>query len=267
MKSYSEREIFTAAEVTLFRQAEKLVEMLPEDTNASRHHEGMRCHELARAVGRVLKLQHQDGYYGFVDHTWLWATKFESNVLNRESRLGFPNILDVYSVGQLPMVRLVDGAHTQLPHVGWAYRPGKDREDIDEKSVDRLVAIMMNGPWTPTQSSNLRAWTPDLVRGFMSALSVPAIQTIDVLRVMYPCYASSEDLVRHGAIEGARGAGPVVVSIERLAAERGLPCPVSTTKTKDGNRYRITYDFENVADDAIGIARTFNVARRGLDPG
>lgn len=148
MKSYSEREIFTVGELELLRRAERLVAVLPEDTDPSRHHESVRCHELARAVGRVLGLQHQDGYYGFVDHTWLWTSKFETNALNRESRLGFPNILDVYSVGSLPMVRLVDGTRTQLPHVGWSYRPGKEREDIDGEAVERMVAIMLNGPWT-----------------------------------------------------------------------------------------------------------------------
>jgi hypothetical protein len=132
MKSYSELEIFTEKEVRLFHVATQLVEALPRPPK-------LRCHELARALGCILGLQHQDGYYGFVDHSWLWTTKPEWNTLTERTRLGFPNILDVYSVGSLPMVRLVDGKHPSLPHVGWAYRPGKLREDIDQVAVNDLV--------------------------------------------------------------------------------------------------------------------------------
>jgi hypothetical protein len=56
-------------------------------------------------------------------------------------RVGFPNVLDVYSVGSLPVVRLVDGQHTALPHVGWAYRPGDPRPDVDGSVVDALVRL------------------------------------------------------------------------------------------------------------------------------
>lgn len=136
MKSYSEEEIFTQAEVRLWLRATKMVGALPPMPK-------LRCHELARAVGRMLELQHQDGYYGFVDHTWLWTTRFGPNALNNYTRLGFPNILDVYCVGSLPMVRLVDGKHTALPHVGWAYRPGKPRDDITHDRVDDLVRTLL----------------------------------------------------------------------------------------------------------------------------
>jgi hypothetical protein len=116
VRGYSAVEIFSREEVELFEKATEMVSYLAESKT-------LRCHELARAVGTVLGLQHQDGYYGFVNHTWLWTTKLEWSELTTYTRLGFPNILDVYSVGQLPMVRLVDGKHTSLPHVGWAYRP------------------------------------------------------------------------------------------------------------------------------------------------
>lgn len=131
MRGYSAAEIFSEEERDLLRRATEMVYSLEESPS-------LRCHELARAVGRVLKLQHQDGYYGFVDHTWLWTTRFVPNALNAHTRLDFPNILDVYSVGSLPMVRLVDGKHTSLPHVGWAYRPGRPREDIDQDRVTDL---------------------------------------------------------------------------------------------------------------------------------
>ena len=60
-------------------------------------------------------------------------------------RIGFPHVLDVYCVGSLPMVRLVDGEHTSLPHIGWAYRPGDERKDIDEGRVEALVHAMRRG--------------------------------------------------------------------------------------------------------------------------
>lgn len=104
----------------------------------------LRCHELARAVGRILGLEHEDGVYGFVDHTWLWTAALDrESPLVRETRIGFPNILDVYSVGQLPMVRLVECGHASLPHMGWSYRPRRPRKDVDDAMVDRLVRIML----------------------------------------------------------------------------------------------------------------------------
>lgn len=136
MNSYSELEVFTKDEVNLFQRATKLVEAL-RDRNK------LRCHELARAVGSVLGLHVQDGYYGFVNHTWLWTEPLKWNDLTSYTRLGFPNILDVYSVGSLPMVRLVDGKHTALPHVGWAYRPDYNAAPgIDRDMVSGLVAEM-----------------------------------------------------------------------------------------------------------------------------
>ena len=61
-------------------------------------------------------------------------------------RINYPNVLDVYAVGSLPQVRLLDGRHTALPHTGWAYRPADPRDDIDARMVDRLLAIMLDEP-------------------------------------------------------------------------------------------------------------------------
>jgi len=133
MRGYAELEIFTGEELAIWRNATKLVEAVCEDEFPD-----LRCHELARAVGKVLGLQVQDGFYGFVDHSWLWLRPLGPTV----GRFGFPNILDVYSVGALPLVRLVDAQATSLPHVGWAYRPANAREDIQQAVVDRLVVLM-----------------------------------------------------------------------------------------------------------------------------
>jgi len=86
----------------------------------------------------------QDGKYGFVEHSWLW-TKPISECKILTPRLGFPNILDVYCVGSLPLVRLVDGQHPSLPHVGWAYRPGDKRDDIQFDVVEREVTRLVRG--------------------------------------------------------------------------------------------------------------------------
>jgi len=133
MRGYAELEIFTGEELEIWRCATKLVDALREVEFPD-----LRCHELARAVGKVLGLQVQDGFYGFVDHSWLWLRPLGPTV----GRFGFPNILDVYSVGVLPLVRLVDAQATSLPHVGWAYRPANAREDVQQAVVDRLVARM-----------------------------------------------------------------------------------------------------------------------------
>ncbi len=133
MRSYSETNIFGASDRKLLNLADALVVRLGDRPKT------VRCHELARAVGEVLKLPFQDGMYGFVEHTWLWTHPLGdgadySDIL----RIG-PNILDVYCVGRLPMVQLVDGKHTQLPHIGWSYRPTNLRTDIDSSCVKSLV--------------------------------------------------------------------------------------------------------------------------------
>lgn len=122
MLSYSHTEVFSQAEINLLAQAIKLVDAVKEGGSV------IRCHELARAVGRVLDLPVEDGYYGFVDHSWCWTRPVDRRPPT--PRIGWPNILDVYCVGQLPMVQLVASEPSGLPHVGWAYRTGPKREDI-----------------------------------------------------------------------------------------------------------------------------------------
>lgn len=136
MIGYSEMKVFSPHERYLWDRATRLVGLVDHADFPD-----LRCHELARAVGRVLELPVQDGYYGFVDHSWLWTRHLERKIGSFGFPHVFPHVLDVYSVGSLPMVRLVDGEHTSLPHVGWAYRPGDPRSDVDERTVDALVRI------------------------------------------------------------------------------------------------------------------------------
>ena len=136
MIGYAESNVFTAREVSLLRRATRLVE------SVGAHQAVIRCHELARAVSGVLDLPVEDGFYGHVEHSWLWTEPVDPTRPRSLTRVGFPNILDVYSVGQLPQVRLIDGRHPQLPHVGWAYRPTSPRTDIDQSFVEALVREM-----------------------------------------------------------------------------------------------------------------------------
>lgn len=84
----------------------------------------LRCHELARAVHRVIgraPLFVVDGKCGPIEHSWLC---FSDGV-----------ILDPYAPGRMPAVQLIDSI------VG-AYRPDSPRTDIQQTIVDRLVLEM-----------------------------------------------------------------------------------------------------------------------------
>lgn len=142
MRGYAELNVFTPQECDLWLRATALVIRVDEVVFPD-----LRCHELARAVGQVLDLPVQDGSYGFVEHSWLWTRPVDNQQLTSlRRRLGFPNVLDVYSVGALPVVRLVDGGCTALPHIGWAYRPGDPRTDVDQAVVDALVRLFSEVP-------------------------------------------------------------------------------------------------------------------------
>ena len=138
MRGYAEKSLLTNVEIALLRRATALVDRVGDELGT------VRCHELARAVGRVLDLEVQDGSYGFVEHSWLWTTPFPKDFHEEQVHLGFPNILDVYTPGQVPMVQLlVCGEHGALPHVGWSYRPAwRPRTDVDWVVVDELESMM-----------------------------------------------------------------------------------------------------------------------------
>jgi hypothetical protein len=133
VRSYSQQAVFTPREVQLFWEANRLVALFPE---AREGEPAIRCHEVARAVGELLDLTVEDGHFGTVDHSWLWTEPVD------QRRGRYPNILDVYAVGSLPMVQLVDMGH-YLPH-NLAYRPGDPerivRKDIRRDVVDYLKA-------------------------------------------------------------------------------------------------------------------------------
>lgn len=135
MLGYACLRIFTEWERELWHRATRMVELAPEIDETG---ELIRCHELARAVGRVLELEVCDGRFGFVEHSWLWLTES----MYREDDGSFPkfaapNVLDVYVPGVLPLVQLAHAA-SALP---FPYAPAwTPRIDIRESTVDYLVS-------------------------------------------------------------------------------------------------------------------------------
>jgi hypothetical protein len=127
MIGYSERLIFTEGELELWRRARILVAAVDLRLLILDGQE-LRCHELARVVGRILTLPITDGKYGHVEHSWL--------TIAPTARGGCGCILDVYSPGQVPQVQLLDTfvglGHREL------YKPGVIRDDIREVIVDAV---------------------------------------------------------------------------------------------------------------------------------
>lgn len=125
-------ELFSQKEMAVFREAVRIVEMLPETTPDG---ELIRCHEVARVVGSLLKLPVEDGKYGMHDHSWCWTAPFHATF---PRSLNPPKILDPYCVGNLPIVRLLDCA-SSVPHLGWMYKPALQRDDILHEFVHAEV--------------------------------------------------------------------------------------------------------------------------------
>lgn len=127
MISYSKRKVFSDRELDLWRRARVLVSAvdlgLPELEGKE-----LRCHELARVVGRILDLAVIDGHYGCIEHSWLVIEPAQLGVL--------PFVLDVYAPGQAPQVQLLD-MNIVLGHRD-LYRPGDRRTDILWDVVDAL---------------------------------------------------------------------------------------------------------------------------------
>lgn len=129
MRGYGELRIFTQDEIKLWEQATLAVGSLPEDLK-------VRCHELARAVHTYLKpmaptTEVVDGKFGIADHSWLVVATTHRRFV----------ILDVYSVGSLPMVQLVDMGSVAV-RLARSYGEGSPRNDVDEKTVQSLVLQM-----------------------------------------------------------------------------------------------------------------------------
>lgn len=126
MRSWSERKVFATRARALRVAAERLVALVPEPVFGNAE---WRCHELARAIGSRLGLEVVDGTFGAVDHSWL---EISDGCLDRTTA-----ILDVYAVGSLPQVRLVDRRSPE----GLLFEEGRSRAEVRYEDVAALVAV------------------------------------------------------------------------------------------------------------------------------
>lgn len=116
--------VFTRDDRELLRQAIEIVSLLPEDSR-------LRCHEVARIVGQILKLDVVDGHYGLVQHSWcMTPARF---------------VLDPYCVGRLPMVQLVDYVTAAFP-----YNEKNPSVVVDQKLVADMVVTVL-AAWVKTR--------------------------------------------------------------------------------------------------------------------
>lgn len=123
--------IFLPEEMEVFDLACTLVSRLPYEVMGS----VVRCHERVRAVADLLELTFEDGFYGMVEHSWIWLSP-------REPISPLPRILDVYVPGRIPQVQLID-PHIHLP---FEYRRGPPRTDINQPMVFELIRLMTISP-------------------------------------------------------------------------------------------------------------------------
>lgn len=133
MKGYSGNEVFTLGQQIALDLARGWVDALPERDGYGKE---LRCHEVARIIARKLRnetAEHrlarvvvQDGYFGIVEHSWLELFSVASPMV----------ILDVYSVGRLPVVQLI-AADTKLKY-DKLFEPGDQRTDIRYGVVESL---------------------------------------------------------------------------------------------------------------------------------
>jgi len=131
VKTYVEREKFTSPMLATWADAVDLVNRVSREWGSE-----LRCHELARAARISLHRLDRtarvvDGRLFGIEHSWL--------VLPSEAdQPGQGPILDVYCPGRVPSVQLIDNHWA----VARGYEPGKDRRDINEVIVVKLIEEM-----------------------------------------------------------------------------------------------------------------------------
>jgi hypothetical protein len=124
VKSYSELNVFEQSETIDYEQAVRFIQ------SVQGHY---RCHELAHAVGEVLGLPVQDGYYEGINHSWLWTRP-----LPKLPAPSLPNILDVYVPGELPQVQLIHYASILPAWESYQWQVSV-RFEVDRKLVMELA--------------------------------------------------------------------------------------------------------------------------------
>lgn len=162
MKGYSTIHVFNERERRLRYAAERVVSYFPDYMAHATEGKGawLRCHEVARAVGDILQLEVQDGFYGVVEHSWCRISRSigansenvdDGNPL-RPLRTKSPyleswSVLDVYAIGRLPQVQLVSSIAGIRD-----FRSAAARDDIDHQVVMKLIKLAARGMklWTST---------------------------------------------------------------------------------------------------------------------
>lgn len=133
MNGYSATMVFKTNEIKIWKDATEAVQAIPENTH-------LRCHELVRAIGIYLFEAKPaplvcDGHFGMVEHSWLLIPPPS----------GYPGhrhiILDVYAVGSMPMVQLIDAGSLGIREAR-QYKEGPARRDIDEKMIETLLVTI-----------------------------------------------------------------------------------------------------------------------------
>jgi hypothetical protein len=117
--TYAARECFQPSHLDLLARVQTIVARVSDEWGNE-----LRCHELARAVHRVIgdsTIRVVDGHCGPIEHSWL--------------RCGDGTIVDPYAPGRVPAVQVVD------PLAG-SYRPGVARRDVRRSVIRRLVNEM-----------------------------------------------------------------------------------------------------------------------------
>lgn len=142
MTPYVQREVFRIFEQNVFARARRAVGYLSNHWNYE-----LRCHELARAVHKLLDipaLSVVDGKLAAVEHTWLnlvvpvaeherTSDVLAARLLGKRASGEWIRhvIIDVYAPGRLPQVQLID----PFPLLKHGYEPGAPRTDINQAIV------------------------------------------------------------------------------------------------------------------------------------
>lgn len=136
MIPHAQREIFWEFERRVYRKAVIAVESVGRQWGNE-----LRCHELARAVHRLLDIPAMrvvDGKVGAVEHSWLELVVLNAE-LDREKHGKYrKTIIDVYVPGRLPQVQLID----PFPLLKPIYEEGEKRTDINKNIVDEVFKEM-----------------------------------------------------------------------------------------------------------------------------
>ncbi len=137
MTPYVQREVFKAFDQVVWGRARRAVNAIGNEWGNE-----LRCHELARAVHRLLDLPVLtviDGQLGAIEHTWLELIVPVPEVDQaREGRKARKAIIDVYTPGRLPQVQLIDPFPLMRP----LYEPGPVRTDVRLAIVEQLYQEM-----------------------------------------------------------------------------------------------------------------------------